>query len=83
MHESVENLAARLWTRHFSAGAERARLLAIPGELASGGEIRRRRSLGIFFRPSAPEPPLHDGCAVDDLLKNASRLWMSSAAIRG
>jgi len=47
--ESVDNVAARLWRRAFSASAARIRLLVIPGELASGGEIRRRRSLGIFL----------------------------------
>jgi hypothetical protein len=54
MHESVDNVAARLWRRGFSAGAARIRLLVIPGELASGGEIRRRRSLGIFLSVGRP-----------------------------
>jgi hypothetical protein len=47
--EPVDNVARRLWRRAFSARAARIRLLVIPGELASGGEIRRRRSLGIFL----------------------------------
>jgi hypothetical protein len=47
--EPVDNVAARLWRRDFSTGAAAIRLLAIPGELASGGAIRRRRSLGIFL----------------------------------
>jgi len=38
-----------LWRRDFSVGTGGVRLLDIPGELASGGEISRRRSLGIFL----------------------------------
>jgi hypothetical protein len=73
-----------LWRRAFSDGTERIRLLAIPGELASGGAIRRRRSLGIFLADrSRVEALLHDGCAVDSVLKNVQRLWTSSSAIRG
>jgi len=46
---SVDNADARLWRRDFSAGTSGVRLIVIPGELASGGAISRRRSLGIFL----------------------------------
>jgi hypothetical protein len=52
LRKSVDNTRARLWKRHFSAHAGAIRLLAIPGELASGGVISRRRSLGIFLMAS-------------------------------
>jgi hypothetical protein len=69
MRESVDNTAARLWRRHFSVTPARFTLLVIPEELASGGAIRRRRSLGIFL--------------VDGLLKSLARLWTSSPSISG
>jgi hypothetical protein len=83
-HESVDKMAARLWRRDFSTGTTAIRLLAIPGELASGGAIRRRRSLGIFFADRVEvEAFLHYGCAVDGVLKKAARLWTSSSSIGG
>jgi hypothetical protein len=72
-----------LWKRAFSREAGGVRLLAIPGELASGGVISRRRSLGIFLSMGWNAEHSHDDAVVDDLLKNLIRLWTTSLEFRG
>ena len=63
--ERVDKKARGLWRRDFSSAARCIRLLAIPGELASGGGVSADAGASGFFYAVR-----HDESAVDNVLKS-------------